>query len=132
MKQGVTKTQLAAVAALTALLGGVPAVQAQKATERFIPLGQSPGLSADHTDIAEIEAVAAGQGTITLKVAEAARHVTVTDRTSIWLDRTTTGQTILVGNFSNLQVGLRVEVKYESNDRRLPAEWIKIAPPAPE
>ena len=120
------RSRIVAVA-LFAFLLSAPESQGQKATEQFIPIGQSPGLSTTFTDIAEVAEVDAGARTITLPVA-GGRSVTVTEQTRIWLDRSQNGQSNVMGGFEDLQVGLQVEVKYEDNQRRAIAEWIKVAP----
>ena len=42
---------------VVALLCGVSHVHGQKATERYIPIGQSPGLSGKYTYIGSIECI---------------------------------------------------------------------------
>ena len=116
-----------AIAALVAFLLSAPGAQGQKATEQFIPIGQSPGLSNVYTDLAAIAEVDADARTITLPLA-GGRRVKVTEGTTIWLDRSKNRQSNVVGGFEDLRVGLQVEVKYEDSQRREMAEWIKVAP----
>ncbi len=111
---------------LVAFLLRAPGAQGQKATEQFIPIGQSPGLSNVFTDLAAIAEVDADARTITLPVA-GGRRVKVTEGTTIWLDRSKYRQSNVVGGFEDLRVGLQVEVKYEDSQRREMAEWIKVA-----
>lgn len=118
---------LIATAVLVPLLLGAQAAHGQKSTEQFIPLGQSPGLSATATDIAAISAVDADNRTITLPTA-GGRIVKVTERTRIWLDRSKLGQPNVSGAFEDLRVGRQVEVLYEDETRRQTAEWIKVVP----
>ena len=115
-------------ASLIALLLGGPPAHAQKATEQLIPLGQSPGLSSIRTDIAEIEAVNAELRSVTLGAAADRRTVRVTERTQIWLDLSTYGQSNVTGGFDDLKAGRQAEVKYENDQRRQSAEWIKVVP----
>ena len=110
-------------ALLGALLLGTPPALAQKTTEQFIPIGQSPGLSGKYTEIAEIAAVDPAARTITLD----GRSVAVTARTHIWLDRSKMKQPSVAGDFSNLTVGRRVEVSYQDETKRITAAWIKVA-----
>ncbi|MGH9576481.1 MAG: DUF5666 domain-containing protein [Terriglobales bacterium] len=105
-----------------ALLGGVSQAHAQKSTERYIPIGQSPGLSDKYTYIGTIQAVAPEKRTITA----GGRTVKITDQTRIWLDRSKLKQSNLIGNISNLQPGSRVEVKYDDPARPQAADWIKV------
>jgi hypothetical protein len=104
----------------------VPQVQAQKMTEQFIPIGQSPGLSQKFTSIGEITQVNPQARTITIADSAGPRTVKISAKTHIWLDRTKLKQTNLVGGFADLQKGRRVEVKYEDAERREVAEWVKV------
>lgn len=115
---------LVVLAAAAALLWRPAALEGQMMTERFIPIGQSPGLSSTTTDIGPIEAVDPAARHITL----AGRSTAVTPRTRIWLDRSALKQTTLTGDFADLRPGRRAEVKYEDEARRDSADWIKVAP----
>jgi len=108
------------------LLGAVLSVHGQKATERFIPLGQSPGLSQQATTIGEV--ADADPRAQTLTVVDQGRRLTVkiTAQTQIWLDRSKLKQTNLTGSFSDLKNGRRVEVKYLDPETRQTAEWVKV------
>lgn len=110
------------------LIGLAGLATAQEATERYIPIGQSPGMSSIHTDIAEIAAVNPELGTVTFTGAGETWSVAVSERTRIWLDRSSLGLTNLSGSLADLQEGLTAEVKYEDPERRLLADWIKVAP----
>ncbi len=112
--------------AATSLAIVVPSVGGQKATERYIPLGQSPGVSQKATSIGEVADVDARAQTVTI-VDPAGRHtVKITAQTLIWLDRSKLKQTNLTGGFSDLQKERRVEVKYQDPDSRQLAEWVKV------
>ena len=108
------------------LLGAALPVHGQKATERFIPLGQSPGLSRQATTIGEVADVDPRAQTLT--VVDQGRRLTVkvTVQTQIWLDRSKLKQTTLTGSFSDLKNGRRVEVKYLDPETRQTAEWVKV------
>lgn len=122
------------VAGVSALLGGaVPAVSAQEMTERYIPIGASPGLSGKSTVIGTLQSVNAREQTCAVAGATGATRVKVTERTKIWLDRSKLRQTNLEGTFADLRPGATVEVKPEDNPRGVaggPAEWIKVQVPA--
>ncbi len=117
---------------VAALLCGVSAAYGQQATERHIPLGQSPGLSRSHTDIGPIESVDARAQTVTVGTPTGSRSVTATGRTRIWLDLSAFGLTSRTGAFADLRVGRTIEVKYRDPARRAFADWIKVAPPTPD
>ncbi len=116
-----------AVAALT-LLGGLPCVYAQKATEIFIPVGQSPGLSGKYTSIGKITAIDTANRTITVADSRGSYEVKITEQTQIWLDKSKLKATSQKGGFKDIRKGLLVEVKYQNNQRQVkgPAEWIKM------
>ena len=110
------------------LICGAPGALGQQATERYIPIGQSPGLSHRQTAIGLIEAIDVLGHTIRVAGPAGARTATVTARTEIWLDRTRLGRPGEPAGFDACVVGRTVEIKYEAagGDR---AEWIKIDAP---
>jgi len=57
MKAGFPSAIRRSLAAAAAVLVVLATAHGQEATERFIPIGQSPGLSSIYTDIAEITKV---------------------------------------------------------------------------
>jgi hypothetical protein len=107
-------------------LCAVPHAHAQKMTEQFIPIGQSPGLSQKYTSIGEITQVNPQARTITIVDPAGARTVKISAKTHIWLDRTKLKQPNLFGSFADLQKGRRVEVKYVDAERREVADWVKV------
>ncbi len=113
---------------IAALALGAPMVLAHPATERYIPIGQSPGASQIGT-IGVIEAVNVADRSIRVDGREAAHWVRLTDRTRIWLDRTHLEKHNLIGGFSDCAVGRTVEIRYEDPESRGVAAWIKIAVP---
>lgn len=120
---------LSGIVAVIALLGCAPSAFGQKATERYIPVGQSPGISGKYAYTGEIQQVDRQNQTITVAGEAGARTIQITDRTQIWLDRSQLRMTNLTGGIADLQVGRTVEVKYEDEEARETAEWIKIVVP---
>jgi hypothetical protein len=109
------------------LIGAVQA-QAQMTTERFIPIGKSPGLSGTYTWIGGIAAVDQSARTVTVRGSSGEeRTVRITDSTHIWVDRSAVQETNTIGSLTDLQVGRRAEVKYLDRELREIAEWIKVA-----
>jgi hypothetical protein len=119
----------AAIGAALALLAGLPHAQAQKATEIFIPIGQSPGLSGKYTKMGTIEAVNTDDQTVTMTDPSGSYTVEITENTRIWLDKSKLKQTNEKGTFSDLEAGRMVEVKYKDDDPEGAAEWIKVQVP---
>jgi len=122
---------LIAIGVLIATFGITLHAHGQKATERYIPLGQSPGVSQRLTSIGEIADVDEPKRTVTIVEPGARRTVSITAATRIWLDRTKIKQPSLTGTFSDLQRGRRVEVKFQDAERRQTAEWVKVEIVAP-
>lgn len=116
-----------AIGSVIALLCSVSYAHGQKATERYIPLGQSPGISKKYTSVGTIEAVAPAKRTITV----GGRTVKITDATRIWLDRSQLKQPTATGSVSDLKQGQLVEIKYVDPARPQAAEWIKVQVTSP-
>ncbi len=113
------------IALLISCLGAVLA-RGQEATERYIPIGQSPGLSRQYNYMGPIDAVDAENRTLTVAGPSGARMVKLTERTRIWLDRSMLESTSSSGSFDDCLLGRTVEVKYEDPSRRELADWIKV------
>lgn len=112
---------------------GTPYAHGQKSAEIYIPLGQSPGLSAKVTIIGKIEAVNTRDRTIAIVGPSGRAGAKITEGTKIWLDRSKLRLTNQTGSFADLKQGLSVEVKYKDDERRGEgaAEWIKVEPAGP-
>ena len=117
---------LAAGLMAIALLCAISGAHAQKATERYIPIGRSPGLSGKYTSIGTIAEVNASDQTMTMADSTGSHTMQISKQTRIWLDRTGLKQSNTTGSFADLQKGRRIEVKYLDHDRRQKADWIKV------
>jgi hypothetical protein len=107
-------------------LGGGLAAYGQEATEIYIPIGQSPGLSEKTSLIGTLESVDRGRKTVTVSSPSGARTVALTERTSIWLDRSLQKQPNRSGAIADLQQGRKVEIKLRKGEPKPVAEWIKV------
>lgn len=118
------------VVALGALLwGGPPAASAHEMTERYIPIGHSPGVSGKYTVIGKVVAANPRDQTVAIVGSAGTWSAKVTPRTKIWLDRSKLRLTNLKGTFSDVRPGSIVEVKHQDHQRGVsggPAEWIKV------
>lgn len=120
-----TTVRLLAILVIAASAGSF--AHAQKATEQFIPIGKSPGLSGKFTVIGKIETVDRQKRTIICTDSTGSYTVKVNDGTRIWLDRTQQNQTAQTGALADCQQGRTVEVKFlDKNRKQGPAEWIKL------
>jgi hypothetical protein len=90
---------------------------AQKATEVFIPIGQSPGLSGISTLIGTISQVNENNILVNEIV------VLVVSDTKIYIDRSKAKLTNYEGTMNDLVIGCFVEVHFFRGSQ---AEWIKV------
>ena len=111
---------------LSALVAAASTALAQEATERYVPIGQSPGMSGK-TSIGIVQAVNTQARSITVATSGNSASMKWSERTRIWIDRSRQQLSALRGGTNDIQVGRRVEVKPDKNDRNL-AEWIKVEP----
>lgn len=107
-------------------LGGAHAAYGQEATEIYIPIGQSPGVSGKVSMIGTLESVDPGRKTVTVSGPSGTRTVAFTERTSIWLDRSLQKQPNRSGTMADLQQGRKVEIKLRKGEPKPVAEWIKV------
>lgn len=124
------KLWLSIIGVTLILWNGTPFAYGQKATELFIPVGQSPGLSNTVTVIGTIEKIDAQRRLLIIRGTSATWRTTMTDHTRIWLDRSKLRLTNQKGTFADLREGLLVEVRYKDPEGRNtgqgPADWIKV------
>jgi hypothetical protein len=120
---------LSGIATIIAIMCWAPVANGQEMTERYIPVGQSPGISGVYSYIGEIQTVDLENRTVTVQGPEGARTIRVTDETRIWLDRSQQRLTNLVGGMEDLQPGRRVEIKYVDYETKDAAYWIKVEMP---
>ena len=115
---------------LVSLCAAVPAA-AHKATERFIPIGQSPGVSRVQTEIGKIEGVDPRRQSVTISTSSGILVIGIRHDSKIWVDRSKSKQTSLVGSFADLKSGSTIEVKFADPARKQFADWVKVeaAPP---
>jgi hypothetical protein len=115
------------------LLCGGSLAHGQEATERFIPIGQSPGVSGTQGTVGTIVAVDPEQRVLRLQAPAGPMTVEIAEATRIWIDRHEFGLPTREGSFQDCQKGRRAEVKYAAPETRGVADWVKIQgrPPAP-
>jgi len=110
---------------LVALVAPAPA-GAQMATERYIPIGQSPGVSHNLTVVGKIEASDPARKTVTVATPSGNLAVEIRPDSKIWVDRSKLKQTNLVGQLSDLRPGSTIEVRFADPDRKRFAAWVKV------
>ena len=119
------------IALVVALFCDASLAHGQKATEGFIPIGQSPGISGRLSTQGTIVSVEPEQRRVAIEGPTGRVSVRLEDSTRIWIDRHDQGQAALAGSFDDLCEGCTAEVKYADPETREVAEWVKVRPTAP-
>jgi hypothetical protein len=101
-------------------------VLAEKSTELYIPIGQSPGLSGKYTVMGQIDQVNSQNRTLKMSGASGTYTVSLTPHTVIYLDRSRAGLANTYGKLTDCLAGDKVEVKFKDNSPSKPVEWIKV------
>jgi hypothetical protein len=99
---------------------------AQEATEQFIPIGESPGVSREESYLGECVAYDAEDRVLQMHGNRGIRRILITEKTRIWLDRSPIEQTNVVGDPGDLLPGRRMEVRYADPDDKEVADWVKV------
>lgn len=129
-----TRMTAMALAGLAAALAAGGAALAQRATEVYIPIGKSPGVSDKSAYVAEVQTAPAVTGEVTARAAADAAAATgkvwkfdVDATTKVYLDRSAKGLPNIEGKTSDITADSTIEVKIGKDGRT--AEWVKVAAP---
>lgn len=98
---------------------------AQQATEQFIPIGMSPGISDHYSYIGKVLSVNAATNSFTIESNRGTKTIKVEPRTRIWIDRSQDNQSNTRAKFTDIEVGSRCEVMHDRQVDTI-ADWIKI------
>ena len=107
-------------------LSAASIARSQEATEMFIPLGMSPGVSNKAALMGAIDSVDEKGRSLRITTASGPSTVEITERTRIWQDRSPLKMSNQTGTFADLQKGRKVEVKLERGDGKRTADWVKV------
>jgi hypothetical protein len=118
------RTLLCAASAFALL--GQSFAHGQRQTERFIPIGRSPGASGKTTRIGTVQDVNPGARSFSLATPEGSTTVHAPAGTPIWLDRSRRQRPAIGGGFEDLRASRRVEVGYADAERAGRVLWIKV------
>jgi len=113
------------IAATLFLFGLIQTTYGQKATEIFIPVGKSPGLSG-YTTIGTVNTINTQEKKIVMSDSEGSYTIKIADNTKIWLDQSNLKATNKTGSFESIKEGMVVEVKYQGDKPDSSVEWIKL------
>ena len=119
------------IASMLCLSWAALASAGQRATEQYIPMGESPGISGEYARRGTVDHVDAEAGRVTISTETGQLVVEITESTNIWLDRSASRRPNVVGSLDDLVEGAEVEVLSEEHEQRGdgPAEWIKVRKP---
>ena len=121
-----TQFGMAAATALTLGAFGIAGqLAAQETTERFIPIGESPGVSGEDSVVGEIVAVDNQKQEVLVSSGERRLTFKVEADTRIYLDRSDQRLENTETDFTACRVGRMVEIKPHEEDATT-ASWIKI------
>ena len=109
-----------------ALAAAATTALAQQATERFIPLGQSPGVSGKIGMMGTVVGYSGGMLSLSSPAYPTPQQVRVSATTQIWLDRSSMRQSNVAGAATDLVAGRRIEIRFVDPANRQAAAWIKI------
>ncbi len=102
---------------------GLNAGQAQQATEQYIPIGQSPGISAAASLIGTITQVDYKTSTMELSGPAGPRTVSMDAATRYYVDRSKQKRSNQLGSLQRCEIGQRVEIKFRDDGK---VDWVKI------
>lgn len=125
---------LASIVLFAAILLPAAAAHAQKSTERYIPIGKSPGLSGKHTVIGRVREYNMQTRTVTITGASRTWTARLGDGTQIWMDCSGAKHPSYTGTAADCKPGLLCEIKFEGRlePTSTTCEWIKIRPASAE
>ena len=98
----------------------------QKATEIYIPVGKSPGLSGKYTTIGIVNSINAPDKTIIMSNSVGTYTIKIADETIVWLDNSQLKIKNVTGTFEAIEEGKLIEVKYKYNKPENTVEWLKV------
>ncbi len=99
---------------------------AQKETEVFIPLGQSPGVSGKLCVMGKVGTVSSHDSTLILGLEGGLLTSRMNGQTKIYLDKSKLKLTSTKGSLADIKPGLMIEIKYVDNKPGGLIEWIKV------
>lgn len=109
---------------LAASILGLSSVHAQQATEVYIPIGESPGVSAATSVTGTITSVDYAALSIDIRTSAGSKTARMDDKTWYYLDRSKRRTKSVTGSMEDCKVGRSVEVRFAADGQ---VEWIKIA-----
>lgn len=108
---------------LAVLMIATSVAHAQQATERYIPIGQSPGVSSEESFIGTITDIDYTIHKMEVRGTKGRTSVTPGESTRYYLDRSKRKMSNQTATFRDCEVGVKVEIKFKADGS---VDWIKI------
>lgn len=108
---------------LAALIIATGVAHAQQATERYIPIGHSPGVSSEESFVGTITDIDYATHRMDVEGTKGRITVTPAESTRYYLDRTKRKKSNQTATFRDCEVGLNVEIKIKADGS---VDWIKV------
>jgi len=99
---------------------------AQRATEVYIPIGESPGISTSESVIGSVSSIEYAQYRMTITTPVASVTVMLTDRTLYYVDNSKQKIRSVTGGIEDCEVGSRVEAFVNDEGEVV---WVKVRAP---
>jgi len=108
---------------LAVLMFATGVANAQQATERYIPIGKSPGVAGEESFIGTITDIDYTVHKMEIRGTDKRITVSPVESTRYYLDRTKKKMSNQTATFRDCEVGLKVEIRIKSDGS---VDWIKI------
>ena len=96
---------------------------AQQATERYIPIGESPGVSDSELVIGTISSIDYADHTMGVSTTDGEKSVTPGDSTRYYIDRSKQKRSNDSATLRDCEVGMKIEARLKPDGS---VDWIKI------
>lgn len=110
------------IAGLTITLSAASVV-GHPATERYIPMGQSPGVSNNQSYVGPIRSVNTENNGFTMTTDSREKYIKMTERTPVFLFSTSGAPGNKLGSYADCENGRNVEVYLDADDNVV---WLKV------
>lgn len=108
------------------VLAALTTAGAHPATELYIPIGQSPGISHLKSRIGPIASLSATQSGLTIALEGGSVYVAFDRNTKVYVQYADPGKANQLGTYADCRAGLTAEV-YTADDGTVP--WVKVLVP---
>lgn len=96
---------------------------AQQATEIYIPIGESPGISGDESIIGSISSIDYQRYQMTVSTVDGRQTLTMTKSTRYYIDRNAEKKRNMTGDVEDCEVGSRIEAYVNEEGVVV---WVKV------